>query len=59
MDVCGDIFRDVDLQHPVDSWEINTSGRDISAQENCLLLLNELEIDSRALVLILLAVELK
>ena len=59
MDVCRDIFRDINLQHPVDSWEVNASGRDISAQEDGLLLLNELEIDSRALVLILLSMELK
>ena len=59
MDVGGDIFWHVDLDYPVHGWEIDTSSRDICAEERRLLLLHELEIDRCSLVLVLLSVKFK
>jgi hypothetical protein len=59
MDISSDIFRQVNLEHPVDSREINTTRRNISRKQNSLLLLNELVVNSSAFVLLLLTVEFK
>jgi len=59
MDISSDIFRQVNLEHPVDSREINTTRRNISRKQNSLLLLNELVVNSSAFVLLLLTVQFK
>ena len=58
MNVSVCVFGAVHLDDPVDSWKIDTSGRDISAEEYDLFLLNELEVDGCTLVLVLLSVQL-
>lgn len=59
MDVCRGVLRDIDLDHPVDSRKVDSSSGDVSAKEDSLLLLNKLEVDGCAFVLVLLAMELK
>jgi len=59
MDISSNIFRQINLEHPVDSREINTTRRNISRKQNSLLLLNELVVNSSAFVLLLLTVEFK
>jgi len=59
MDISSNIFRQINLEHPVDSREINTTRRNISRKQNSLLLLNELVVNSSAFVLLLLTVQFK
>ena len=47
------ILRNIDLNDPVDCWEIYSSRCNISTKQNCLLFFNKLEIDSCAFVLVL------
>ena len=57
MNVRVGVLRAIDLDDPVDGREIHSSRRDISAEQYRMFLLNELEVDCCALVLILLSVE--
>ena len=59
MNVGVGVLWAIDLDNPVDSWEIDTSSRDIRTQHYCVLLLNELEVNGSTLVLILLSMEFK
>ena len=59
MDVRVGVLRAVDLDHPVDGWEIHAARRNIRAEQHSVFFLHELEVDGCALVLILLAVELQ
>ena len=59
VDVSGAILRQVYLDDPVNSREVNSSGCNISAQQYCLLLFKKLIVNCSTLILILLAVELK
>lgn len=52
MDVSVDILRTVDLNYPVDGGEVDSTRTDISAEEHCIFLFNELEIYCCTLVLL-------
>ena len=57
MDISAGVLRKVHLHDPIDSGEVHTTRRNVGAKHNGLFLLHELEVDGRALVLVLLAVE--
>ena len=59
MDLRVAIFGDVNLHDPVDGWEIHATGCNICSEQNCLFFLDKLEVNCRAFVLVLLAVELE
>ena len=59
MDIGVGVLGAVNLNDPVNSWEINTTRRNIRTEKHCVLLLDELEVDGRTLVLILLTVKLE
>jgi len=58
MDVGIDVLWAVELNDPINSWEIYTSGSDISGEEHRRLFLDELIINGRPLVLFLFSMEL-
>ena len=58
MDVGIGILWTVDLDDPVNSREVNTTGRDVGTEEHGVLFLDELEIYCCSLILVLLSVEL-
>ena len=57
MNISRYILRTVNLNDPIDGWEVDSSWWNVCTEQNCDLLLHELEVDSCALVLILLTVE--
>ena len=57
MNVRVGVLRAIDLDDPVNGREIHPTRRNISAEQYSMFLLNELEVDCCALVLILLSVE--
>ena len=59
MDVRVRVFWAIDLDDPVNCGEVDTTSRDVSTEKHSMLLLNKLEVDGRALVLVLLTVQLK
>ena len=56
MNVSASVLRTIYLNDPVDGREIDTTSRNISTEEHGVLFLDELEIDSCSLVLVLLTV---
>ena len=56
MDVGVDVFGTVNLDDPVYSGEIDTTGGDVCAEQDGLLFLDKLEVDGCPFVLILLPV---
>ncbi len=58
MDVSVDILRAIDLYNPINCWEVYSSGGDICAEEDCMFLLDELEVNRGSLVLVLFAMQL-
>jgi len=59
MDVRIDVFRAVELDNPVNLWEIDTSWSNIGGKEHSRLLLNKVEVYSCTLGLLLSTVELQ
>ena len=59
MNVRVRVLRAVYLDNPVDSGEIYTTCGDVRTEKHGVFLLDELEVDGRALVLILLPVQLE
>ena len=57
MNVSIRVLWAIDLDDPVNGREIHSTRRNVSAEQYSMFLLNELEVDSCALVLILLSVE--
>ena len=57
VDVGVGVLGAINLDDPVYSWEINTSSRNIRTKQDSMFFLNELEINSCALVLILFAMK--
>lgn len=57
MNVRVGVLRAIDLDDPVNGREIHSTRRNIGAEQYSMFLLNELEVDRCALVLILLSVE--
>jgi len=56
MNVRAYILRNIYLNNPVNSWKINTSGCDVSTQQNSLFLFHKLKVYCSAFVLVLLTV---
>lgn len=59
MDVSIDILGTVDLDDPIDGWEVDTTRTDVCAEQDCVLLLDKLEVNRRSLVLVHLTMEFK
>jgi hypothetical protein len=59
VDVSLDIFGAVELNNPINLREVNTSGGDISGEQNSVLFLHKLKENSCSFVLVLLTMELK
>jgi len=57
MDVSVSVLRAVNLDDPVDCWEIHTSRTDICTEQHSVLFLHKLEVDGSTLVLVLFAVQ--
>lgn len=59
VDVRADVLGAVELDHPVDSGEIDSSSRNIGAEEHGLPFFYKLKVDSGTLVLVLLSMQLE
>jgi len=59
MDVCRRVLGAIDLHHPVNGREVYTSRTDVCAEQYCVFLLDELEVNGSSLVLIHLSVKLE
>lgn len=59
MNVSVSVLRAVNLDDPVDCWEVHSSRTDICAEQHSVLFLHKLEVDGGTLVLVLFAVQLE